>query len=84
MDQDRKQEQGGKLEGEGSYTATRQYNRHVGEHQREQDVEQLAQSAREAVEGEEGEELRRAEEEGKRGPAATQRSAEADGSPAKR
>lgn len=56
------------LEGEGSYTATRQYNKDLAEHQKTADVEKLAEEAREALEGEEGEELRQAEERGKRGP----------------
>lgn len=58
----------GKLEGEGSYTATRRYNEKLAEHQATQNVEELAENAREAVDGEEGEELRRAEQAGKRGP----------------
>lgn len=67
-----KKGQTSELEGEGSTTATRQYNKHVAEHLQEQDVEQLAQQARDAAEGEQGEELKRAEELGKRGPAAVQ------------
>lgn len=65
---DEQKPSGNQLEGEGSYTATRRYNKHVAEHQREEDVEQLADEAREALEGEEGEELQKAEELGKRGP----------------
>jgi hypothetical protein len=56
------------VEGEGSYTATRKYNRHLAEHLKKQDVQELAEEAREAVEGEEGEELSAAEEQGKAGP----------------
>ena len=56
------------LEGEGSYTGTREYNKHVEHHQKEADVDALADKARKAVEGPEGPELKRAEEQGKRGP----------------
>lgn len=58
----------GKVEGEGSYTATRRYNKHLAEHQQSEDVDALAEEAGEAVDGAEGEDLRRAEEAGKRGP----------------
>ncbi len=58
------------LEGEGSYTATRQYNKGLAQHQKTADVEKLAEEASEALDGEEGEELRDAEERGKRGPTA--------------
>jgi hypothetical protein len=56
------------VEGEGSYTGTRRYNEHLAEHQREADIDKLAEQAREAVEGDEAEELKRAEEAGRRGP----------------
>ena len=56
------------LEGEGSYTGTREYNKHLQRHQKEADVDALADKARKAVEGPEGPELKRAEEQGKRGP----------------
>lgn len=57
-----------KVEGEGSYTGTRNYNKHVAEHQQQEDVDALADEAREAVEGQEGEELKNAEQKGKAGP----------------
>jgi hypothetical protein len=56
------------VEGEGSYTGTREYNKHLQRHQKEADVDALADKARKAVEGPEGPELKRAEEQGKRGP----------------
>ena len=56
------------LEGEGSYTATRNYNRHLAEAMDAEDIEAAAEEARRAVEGAEGEELRRAEQEAKNGP----------------
>jgi hypothetical protein len=57
-----------KLEGEGSYTATRAYNAGLAEHVRKADVAGLAQKASEALEGPEGEALRKAEKAAKRGP----------------
>ena len=56
------------LEGEGSYSATRKYNQGLEKHQKQANVDELAKRARQAVEGPEGGELRRAEEQGKRGP----------------
>ena len=56
------------LEGEGSYTATRRYNQHLGDAIDSADVEAAADAARRAVEGPEGKELARAEEQGKAGP----------------
>jgi hypothetical protein len=61
------------LEGEGSYTATRRYNQHLGDAIDSGDVEAAADAARHAVEGPEGEELARAEEQGKAGPKAPPR-----------
>ena len=57
-----------KLEGEGSYTATRQYNSHLAEYQRTADVAGAARKAAKALDGKEGGELRKAEGRGKRGP----------------
>jgi hypothetical protein len=68
MAQDDKSQTDPKLEGEGSYTGTRKYNKGVAEHQKSADVDKLAEKAREAIDGEEGDELRQAEERGKRGP----------------
>jgi DNA-binding GntR family transcriptional regulator len=56
------------LEGEGSYTATRRYNQHLGDAIDAGDVEAAADAARRAMEGPERAELERAAEEGKAGP----------------
>ncbi|HEX2880539.1 MAG TPA: hypothetical protein VHO25_13490 [Polyangiaceae bacterium] len=56
------------LEGEGSYSATRDYNRHLERDLKSRDVGQSATRARRALEGPEARELREAEEKGKRGP----------------
>jgi hypothetical protein len=58
------------LEGEGSYSATRRYNKHLGDAVASGDLEARAEQARRAVEGPEGEELARAAERAKRGPKA--------------
>jgi hypothetical protein len=56
------------LEGEGSYSATRAYNRHLKRDLKARDVGQSATRARRALEGPEASELHEAEEKGKRGP----------------
>jgi hypothetical protein len=56
------------LEGEGSYTATRRYNKHLGDAIDSGDVEAAADAARRAMEGPEGAELERAAEQAKAGP----------------
>ena len=56
------------LEGEGSYSATKRYNQHLGEAIEQGDIEDGAEAARQAIEGPEGEELARAAERAKRGP----------------
>jgi hypothetical protein len=56
------------LEGEGSYSATRDYNRHLERDLKSRDVGQSAVRARRALEGSEARSLRDAEEQGKRGP----------------
>ena len=56
------------LEGEGSYSATRRYNQHLGDAIASGDLEAGAEAARHAVEGPEGPELERAAEEAKKGP----------------
>jgi hypothetical protein len=61
------------LEGEGSYTATRRYNQHLGEAIDSGDIEAAADAARRALEGPEGPELKRAEQAGKLGPKAKQK-----------
>ena len=58
-----------KLEGEGSYSATRQYNSDLAEYQRTSDVAGAARKAAKALDTKEGAELREAERRGKRGRA---------------
>jgi hypothetical protein len=55
-----------KVEGEGSYSATRAYDAGVEKTVKSGKVEQKAQEAKRAVDGAEGVELRKAEAEGKR------------------
>lgn len=57
-----------KLEGEGSYTATRAYNAGLAEYQRTSDVAGAARKAAKALDTKEGTQLRKAEGRGKRGP----------------
>jgi hypothetical protein len=58
-----------KVEGEGSYSATRRYNKHLGQAIADEvGIKRGAQKAREAVEGPEGAELRAAEQKAKAGP----------------
>jgi uncharacterized metal-binding protein len=59
-----------KLEGEGSYVATRRYNAGVVDHVQSGNVEQLAKKAAKALDGAEAAELEKAEKLGKRGPRA--------------
>ena len=56
------------VEGEGSYTATRRYNEHLGDAIDAGDVEAAADAARRAMEGPERAELERAARQGKAGP----------------
>ncbi len=56
------------LEGEGSYTATRRYNEHLGDAIDSGDIEAAADAARRAMEGPERAELERAARQGKAGP----------------
>lgn len=56
------------LEGEGSYSATRKYNKHLGDAIEGGDLEAGADAARRALEGAEGEELERAAQQAKQGP----------------
>ena len=60
--------QGGKGEGEGSYTSTRRYNEHLKKTIETKDTEELAEQARQALEGDERQELEEAEQRAKRGP----------------
>ncbi len=55
-----------KVEGEGSYTAAREYDRGAEKTAKSGKVEQKAREAKQAVDGPEGDALRRAEAEGKR------------------
>jgi hypothetical protein len=59
------------LEGEGSYSAARQYDSNVRSFVKKGNVRASADGARRAVEGEEGEALARAEKHGKAGPKPT-------------
>lgn len=64
-----------RVEGEGSYTAARDYNKNLGRAVADKKgIERGAQAARRAVEGPEGAQLRAAEERGKAGPGAKRRS----------
>ena len=56
------------VEGEGSYTAARRYNQHLGDAVASGDLEASAEEAARALTGPEGAELLRAAEEAKRGP----------------
>lgn len=62
----KKQDGARKLEGEGSYTATRAYNAKLRAFQDSADVPGIAARARKALDGPEGAELRRAEEHAKK------------------
>jgi hypothetical protein len=57
-----------RVEGEGSYEATRRYNAHLGDAIDSGDVDAAADAARRALEGPERAELERAEKQGKAGP----------------
>jgi len=64
-----------RVEGEGSYTATRSYNRNLMRAVADgAGIKLGAERARKAVEGPEGAELRAAEKRGKAGPSATKTS----------
>jgi hypothetical protein len=65
MTEDAKPQQPG-LEGEGNYTAAREYDAQVEKTAKSGKVERKAKAAKRALEGREGAELRRAEAEGKR------------------
>ena len=55
-----------KVEGEGSYSAAREYDRQVEKTVKSGKVARKAKEAKRAIEGDEAEALRRAEDEGKR------------------
>lgn len=59
-----------KLEGEGSYSATRGYNSKLRRHVREQNVQKLADDAGKALEGPERAELDAADKAARKGPRA--------------
>jgi len=67
MSTEKKQKKNSKIEGEGSYTATRNYNSGVAKSVKEGRTRELAEKAKRALEGNEGAELRRAERTGKAG-----------------
>jgi hypothetical protein len=56
-----------KLEGEGSYTAARSYDKNVRSFVAQENVDKFADEARRALQGSEGAELRQAERIGKSG-----------------
>lgn len=59
------------VEGEGSYTGTRSYNKNLGRAAQDKaSIASGAERARKAVDGPEGAELREAEKRGKAGPGA--------------
>ena len=59
----------GRVEGEGSYSATRAYNQNLGRALSDKrSIDRGAERARKAVEGPEGPALREAEKRGKAGP----------------
>ena len=68
MTQDKSTKQDQPLEGEGSYSAARRYNQHLGDAIDAGDIEVGADAARRALEGPEGAALKRAAEEAKAGP----------------
>jgi hypothetical protein len=57
----------GKVEGEGSYTATADYNKRTAEFLKKDKVEAAARDAAEALDSEEGASLKAAEAKGKAG-----------------
>jgi hypothetical protein len=60
-----------RVEGEGSYSATRAYNKNLRQSIKDEErIKRGADAARKAVEGPEGAELRAAEKKGKAGPRA--------------
>jgi len=77
MNKDESKKSESELEGEGSYSATRKYNQHLGEAIDSGDIEAAADEARRAIDGPEGPELKRAEQQGKAGPKPEQNSARA-------
>lgn len=56
-----------KIEGEGSYEATRRYNQDVRDFVKSGEVEEKARDAKNALEGTEGDALKDAEQKGKSG-----------------
>lgn len=56
-----------KIEGEGSYEATRRYNQDVRDFAKSGEVEEKARDAKDALEGTEGDALKDAEQQGKSG-----------------
>jgi hypothetical protein len=67
MQDDKSRPDHGRIEGEGSYTGTRDYNRRTEKFIKEGKVDKAAKEAERALESPEGAELARAEEKGKAG-----------------
>jgi hypothetical protein len=59
-----------KLEGEGSYSGTRGYNKGLAAHMKSADIGRLAKKAAKALDGKEGASLRKAEKSARSGPKA--------------
>jgi hypothetical protein len=72
---EKKNPQQGKVEGEGSYTATRDYDQHLKTSKGAAESERLAREAAQALDGPEGADLRHAEQQAKQGPAVPKRRA---------
>lgn len=64
---DDKPKKGSRIEGEGSYSGTRDYNQATAEFIKKGKVEKAAQEAKRAVDSDEAAELKIAEEKGKAG-----------------
>jgi hypothetical protein len=64
---DDKSKKGSKIEGEGSYTGTRDYNESTAKFLKRGKVDEAAQEAKRALDSKEGAELKAAEAKGKAG-----------------
>lgn len=65
MEKSKGKVEGTKVEGEGSYSATADYNKRQADYQKKGTVDQDAQAAKRAIDSEEAQSLRDAEEKGK-------------------
>ena len=68
MKKDESQNSDQAVEGEGSYSATRRYNKHLGDAIESGELDAGAEAARRALNTPEGAELERAAKQAKRGP----------------